>query len=281
MGTGRSAFVDCADVAAVAAAVLTQDGHDARTSPRGGHLVVRWLSTTRMRRRSAWSGRQRTRPSRCIRFRVLAMVACSMWTRSTRSRWGQVVLLIEREQLRELAGDDSQRCDPCAQRVGEQVGEVVDLVAQRAVPWEGGGRLGGHRGMPRWRASRRSLGHCHIRTPEETRTGRAIQRIAAWSWLASAARAGQGAARQHRLPAGPARHRVTPPLGADAGRPRPDPHHFGMLMTLDHLGVAHQRRLSELVGIDPRKAVPVLDLASDARGAATRLTPAGAPGPVS
>jgi uncharacterized protein YbjT (DUF2867 family) len=31
MGTGRCAFVDCADVAAVAAAVLTQDGHDART----------------------------------------------------------------------------------------------------------------------------------------------------------------------------------------------------------------------------------------------------------
>lgn len=31
MGAGRCAFVDCADVAAVAAAVLTQDGHDART----------------------------------------------------------------------------------------------------------------------------------------------------------------------------------------------------------------------------------------------------------
>ncbi len=31
MGTGRCAFVDCADVAAVAAAVLTQDGHNART----------------------------------------------------------------------------------------------------------------------------------------------------------------------------------------------------------------------------------------------------------
>lgn len=38
------------------------------------------------------------------------------------------------------------------------------------------------------------------------------------------------------------------------------PHHFGMLMTLDHLGVAHQRRLSELVGIDPRNAVPLIDL---------------------
>jgi uncharacterized protein YbjT (DUF2867 family) len=30
-GTGRCAFVDCADLAAVAAAVLTQDGHDSRT----------------------------------------------------------------------------------------------------------------------------------------------------------------------------------------------------------------------------------------------------------
>jgi uncharacterized protein YbjT (DUF2867 family) len=31
MGTGRCAFVDCADVGAVAAAVLTQDGHDGHT----------------------------------------------------------------------------------------------------------------------------------------------------------------------------------------------------------------------------------------------------------
>jgi DNA-binding MarR family transcriptional regulator len=65
------------------------------------------------------------------------------------------------------------------------------------------------------------------------------------------------------------------------------PHHFGMLMTLDHLGVAHQRRLSELVGIDPRNAVPVLDLLhqrgllqrtsdpADRRRRAVRLTPAG------
>ncbi len=30
-GTGRCAYVDCADIAAVAAAVLTQDGHDGRT----------------------------------------------------------------------------------------------------------------------------------------------------------------------------------------------------------------------------------------------------------
>jgi DNA-binding MarR family transcriptional regulator len=65
------------------------------------------------------------------------------------------------------------------------------------------------------------------------------------------------------------------------------PHHFGMLMTLDHLGTAHQRRLSELVGIDPRNAVPVIDLLhqrglirrtgdpADRRRRAIRLTPAG------
>jgi DNA-binding MarR family transcriptional regulator len=65
------------------------------------------------------------------------------------------------------------------------------------------------------------------------------------------------------------------------------PHHFGMLITLDHLGTAHQRRLSELVGIDPRNAVPVIDLLhqrglirrtgdpADRRRRAIRLTPAG------
>jgi DNA-binding MarR family transcriptional regulator len=65
------------------------------------------------------------------------------------------------------------------------------------------------------------------------------------------------------------------------------PHHFGILMTLDHLGVAHQRRLSQLVGIDPRNAVPLLDLLqqrgliertgdpADRRRRAIALTPAG------
>src|SRR5829696_1506995 len=65
------------------------------------------------------------------------------------------------------------------------------------------------------------------------------------------------------------------------------PHHFGMLMTLDQLGVAHQRRLSELVGIDPRNAVPLIDLLhrrgliqrtgdpADRRRRAIALTPAG------
>jgi DNA-binding MarR family transcriptional regulator len=65
------------------------------------------------------------------------------------------------------------------------------------------------------------------------------------------------------------------------------PHHFGMLMTLDHLRTAHQRRLSELVGVDPRNAVPLLDLLqrrgliertgdpADRRRRAIALTPAG------
>ena len=65
------------------------------------------------------------------------------------------------------------------------------------------------------------------------------------------------------------------------------PHHFGILMTLDHLGTAHQRRLSELVGVDPRNAVPLLDLLqqrgliqrtgdpADRRRRAIGLTPAG------
>jgi DNA-binding MarR family transcriptional regulator len=65
------------------------------------------------------------------------------------------------------------------------------------------------------------------------------------------------------------------------------PHHFGILMTLDHLGVAHQRRMSQLVGVDPRNAVPLLDLLqqrgliqrtgdpADRRRRAIALTPAG------
>jgi len=38
------------------------------------------------------------------------------------------------------------------------------------------------------------------------------------------------------------------------------PHHFGVLMVLDHLGVASQQQLSRAVGVDPRNAVPVIDL---------------------
>jgi DNA-binding MarR family transcriptional regulator len=65
------------------------------------------------------------------------------------------------------------------------------------------------------------------------------------------------------------------------------PHHFGVLMALDHAGATNQRRLSELIGIDPRNAVPIVDLLqrrgllerdvdpADRRRYALTLTPAG------
>lgn len=37
------------------------------------------------------------------------------------------------------------------------------------------------------------------------------------------------------------------------------PHQYGMLMTLHEHGASGQQRLSELIGIDPRNAVPVVD----------------------
>lgn len=37
------------------------------------------------------------------------------------------------------------------------------------------------------------------------------------------------------------------------------PHHYGVLMALHHLKVTHQQRLAELIGVDPRNAVPVID----------------------
>ena len=37
------------------------------------------------------------------------------------------------------------------------------------------------------------------------------------------------------------------------------PHHYGALMTLDSLKVTHQQRLAELIGVDPRNAVSVVD----------------------
>lgn len=37
------------------------------------------------------------------------------------------------------------------------------------------------------------------------------------------------------------------------------PHHYGLLMALAELGPLGQQRLSELAGIDPRNAVPVID----------------------
>ena len=49
------------------------------------------------------------------------------------------------------------------------------------------------------------------------------------------------------------------------------PHHFGALMVLDHHGTTHQQRLSELIGIDPRNAVPVVDLLYQ-RGLVQRTT---------
>lgn len=47
------------------------------------------------------------------------------------------------------------------------------------------------------------------------------------------------------------------------------PHHYGMLMTLDERGPSGQQRLSELIGIDPRNAVPVVDGLAE-RGLLTR-----------
>jgi len=37
------------------------------------------------------------------------------------------------------------------------------------------------------------------------------------------------------------------------------PHHYSALIALDQLGAMSQHRLSRLVGIDPRNAVPVID----------------------
>lgn len=41
------------------------------------------------------------------------------------------------------------------------------------------------------------------------------------------------------------------------------PHHYGMLMALAERGPVGQQQLSELVGIDPRNAVPVIDGLAD------------------
>ncbi len=38
------------------------------------------------------------------------------------------------------------------------------------------------------------------------------------------------------------------------------PHHFGVLISLEQLGAASQQQLSRLVGVDPRNAVPLIDL---------------------
>lgn len=41
------------------------------------------------------------------------------------------------------------------------------------------------------------------------------------------------------------------------------PHHYGMLMALEERGPVGQHQLAELVGIDPRNAVPVIDVLAD------------------
>jgi DNA-binding MarR family transcriptional regulator len=43
------------------------------------------------------------------------------------------------------------------------------------------------------------------------------------------------------------------------------PHHYGVLMVLDQLGSASQQQLSRAIGVDPRNAVPVLDLLQERR----------------
>ena len=49
------------------------------------------------------------------------------------------------------------------------------------------------------------------------------------------------------------------------------PHQYGMLMALDEIGPVGQQRLSALVGIDPRNAVPVIDILAE-RGLLIRET---------
>ncbi len=65
------------------------------------------------------------------------------------------------------------------------------------------------------------------------------------------------------------------------------PHHFGVLLVLDQVGAASQQQLSRAVGVDPRNAVPVIDLLqqrslverrpdpADRRRHAVALTPTG------
>jgi DNA-binding MarR family transcriptional regulator len=43
------------------------------------------------------------------------------------------------------------------------------------------------------------------------------------------------------------------------------PHHFGVLMVLGQLGSASQQQLSRAIGVDPRNAVPVLDVLQERR----------------
>jgi DNA-binding MarR family transcriptional regulator len=65
------------------------------------------------------------------------------------------------------------------------------------------------------------------------------------------------------------------------------PHHYGLLMVLEQMGSAPQQQLSRSLGIDPRNAVPLIDVLqqrdlverqtdpTDRRRHAVALTPAG------
>jgi DNA-binding MarR family transcriptional regulator len=49
------------------------------------------------------------------------------------------------------------------------------------------------------------------------------------------------------------------------------PHHYGVLIALRQLMTSHQQRLAEAIGVDPRNAVPVIDLL-ERRGLIARTT---------
>jgi DNA-binding MarR family transcriptional regulator len=49
------------------------------------------------------------------------------------------------------------------------------------------------------------------------------------------------------------------------------PHHYGVLLTLCRLTTSHQQRLADAIGVDPRNAVPVIELL-ERRGLIIRTT---------
>src|SRR4051794_10935489 len=49
------------------------------------------------------------------------------------------------------------------------------------------------------------------------------------------------------------------------------PHHYGVLIALHQLRTSHQQRLADAIGVDPRNAVPVIDLL-ERRGLIARTT---------
>lgn len=52
------------------------------------------------------------------------------------------------------------------------------------------------------------------------------------------------------------------------------PHHYGTLMTLAEVGPLGQQQLSELIGIDPRNVVPIIDQVVDRGLLAREIDPA-------